>query len=176
MHVQSEEIEDLAFTVNYIHKEISDDYQSRVEEGWNTWQRLDSEYRDYIDPYLQAWNHNLELSYGTLYSKLDGTLPFTLDMQINFAKPPTVSQVVVWLPSDDQSVEFLAEQLLSLATFFKEKEIRIDMISMTLRYEANRMNEMGVYEFPTELILDNPNLINDLQDFIKKDIEATEKK
>lgn len=175
--VSSDTSQDLAFTVYYYsnEKKIADDYDYRVKEGSNTWARLDSEYDAFIDPFFQKFSTQIELSYATL-TKNEEISYYELDTTFNFYNPPVETSAIVWLTDQPSTIDNLAQHLTLLAQFFTDEKIRIDYYSLTLRNDQDHQHELSVFNFPRTKILNNPNLVQDLQQSIDDMNEADKEK
>lgn len=169
--------EDEAYTVSYYaaRKEYDDDYRWRVIDRYNTWSRLEMEYRSFIDEQLAAYPIEFELSFGTLDQEMTQIHHLELNSEIDFYNPPLNTSLIVWIQSEQITVDELEKQLIDLYTHFQRRGIRIDDISLTLRNADNHSEDLMVHNFLTERILENPNLREELQANIDKIYNSDEK-
>lgn len=133
---------------------ITDDYESRVLDKWNTADRIGRDYTNAVNNILEAQSfpYNKEIGYGFIefiprefkdepfvpkYAII--TEDLVLDATYDIAELGSKSgKVVLWLKSETVSHEKLAEILLDLKKIFDTAGVKFYEIDLTLEPSMNK--------------------------------------
>lgn len=140
--------QDSSFTVNtnMIGRILYNDYKLRVNDRWNTAQRLDTQYRKQVDNLLEKLKYNVTLGYGTLeFDVEEGEAlakdavrqsDLELDKIYNIQEiARTNGHLVVYIDSDNISLEKASEILLEIKKLCDENKIKFYKTDFTLQNE-----------------------------------------
>lgn len=157
--VQSKDSIDTNFSIfsGINGKVIMDSYEDNVLSYWNTYIRLDEDYRNIVEPLIE---NNLEYNFDMVIAGLDkldkDSEKLTLDMKFDINDIPLDEYVTVYLYTDNLTWENVAETALCLDNFLKEHNLNIEKYTVVLKptseIEEKKGEYWGVYDFPKNLL------------------------
>lgn len=153
--VQSKSSIDTHFYVNYnwLGEVKGDTYEAEVTSHWNTYQRLEQEYRELVDKsWLNKEFHLTEndILFGTLQDisevekKSDGTnlySPYGLNIpELKLDYPYHIQDIgkkagtiVIYIPDQDVSIKRAAELMLQIKTYLDQKNVSFYALDFVLQ-------------------------------------------
>lgn len=156
---KSKESVDTHFTVYCTMggKVTADDFEDRIPSGWNTYTRIEKEYREFVTPIIES---NLPYDFYIVLADLErlekpaAKLP--LDMNLDVYNVPLAAYVTVYLYTDDVSWDNVAGTALELDGLMQENSLAVDQYTVVLKpgspEEEKKGESLGIYDFPQELL------------------------
>ena len=139
---------------------LRDSYETDVLSGWNTWQRIDSEYRNMTDKIFEApdYPYISHIDFGSLKMKMaDSEIgasgldygismeDLELDRKYDIKKlAKTAGHITVYIQDEEISVEKACEVLLGLKKIFDDADVpfyAIDFVLLKPRKDDGTPNE-----------------------------------
>lgn len=170
---QSQISEDTYFNLYYTNGKVTDAYEGDVLSGWNTFERLDDEFRIIVEPMIEE---KMSYDFDMVIAGIDKEDEFssgalTLDMDFDLHNIPLSTYVTVYVFSDDVSWDNIAKVAVELDNLMIENEIKIDQYDVILKPTSEKVEKkgesLGVYDFPQELLAQD-NLPKVLQEYFEK--------
>ena len=189
VNIKSPSSKDTYFSVNYNlwGKVGYDNYSSRVRDGFNTWNRVNSEYRDVVDEIIENLPYESDINYGEIQplDKGDDILQFGLDMaKLELDKEYDIKEigskhgkVVLYVYLDEITIEKASEVLLEVKKQFDAKNQSFYAIDLVLRQPQNKdiKDWQDTESIRIECFLSSDIEEKGLTDKIQKNIIETEK-
>ena len=120
-----------------------DNYTSYVEDRFNTWQRISSDYRSATDEIINALPYRSDIAFGEIKTldRGDGDLEFGLDMtSLELDKEYDLydlgskyGEITLYVYVEDISVDAAAEVLLEVKKRFENQKQSFYVINLVLR-------------------------------------------
>ena len=150
--------EDTHFEVTYVKGNVSDYYKYDVPTMWNTFQRLDEEYRNKVEPIIAD---NMPYQFDMIIGGLDkegsyGDGKLSLDIAFDLGNMPLSQYVTVYVYAENLSWDNVAKMALELDALLMANGFTIDQYDVILEKPAGEEDKpkesLGVYEFPRKLL------------------------
>ena len=166
--VSSPDSIDTHFTldISMTGKILYDRYESHVLSGFNTWQRMDTEYRQAVDRVLETLPYSFSIAYGTLAEKSDeesgyGLEKLELDYNYDIWKLGSeAGKIVLYLDADTADAKTAAQILTDVRNAFDASGVSFRAIDLELQAGDNHFNVRNVSQF----LLDQPSLAESLEE------------
>lgn len=145
-YIQSLSSQDTYFDVDYsIRGKIKyDNFSTRVSDGFNTWQRINSEYREVTDEIIEQLPYETDIEYGEIQTLEKGNSPlkFGVDMaSLELDKLYDTNElgrqygkITLYVNTEEVTPEKAAEVLQEVKKQFDEHNQSFYAIDLVLRY------------------------------------------
>ena len=160
--ITSQESADLNFYLSLSRsgKLNYDSYESDVQNGFNTWIRLDLELREMGRGILEN-ELPFEIIHGSFSFEKDAFEPglLTHGMVLDIMNPPLPISVNVDIMDKDVSYEKAAEVLTSVGDVVLQKGYPVSFYNLKIEYKSEDQNSKGsykslfIYNIPSDLLL-----------------------
>lgn len=152
-----------------------DNYETYVLGKYNTWCRINDEYRELIDRVIEKdFPYETDIAFGEIIEKGDDFTGLEIDMEIDvneYAK--NVGKLVIYSDSETITENVLAERLLKIKEIFDKNNVKfysIDCVVQTpLKEDKKGRESISVREFLYQDIYEDG-----LLDRVKKNVKETE--
>lgn len=134
-----------------------DDYAEAVLGGRNTFDRISDEYRDLVEPLIEAGlQYDIEILIADLNIPEDFILEnLPLDMEFDIHQNPLPAYVTLYVASDSLSWEQVAEVATELDSVMRQHNLPVAEYTVVLQLlteEEKPGESLGAYDFPPELL------------------------
>lgn len=118
-----------------------------VESGWNTWERLDGEYRALVDTVLESpeFPYNVHISYGTLWMEHEYGEPW----------PPYLLFDDLELDGD-YDVRALGKACGKIVLYVRQDEVSADAAARILLETRRALDEVNIPFYCIDFVLEHP--------------------
>lgn len=132
-------------------KVVRDSYEDDVLSGWNTYQRIDEEYRKTVENVFSTEEFPIEseIDFGTI-ELLDENAPARFD------EPDYGVQLDELELDKKYDIKELAETTGHIVYYVEEKEITFENASEYLMIIKNELDEVGIPFYAIDFVLQNP--------------------
>lgn len=137
---------------------LRDDYDSYVRSGWNTMQRISSEYASAVETLIHS---QLDWEQDMVIAQLneDGSYPLSslqLDMNYDIFSGEIPGSVTVYLYARELTWKSVAEAAVELDRLLEKNQLAAQEYTVVLKpltaKEEQKGECLGVYNFPRELL------------------------
>lgn len=159
--------------MDYLARLKYDGYKEDVESKWNTRQRLDEEFSNYVENIIREnLNYDFNMVVPSTFSDEEEDLSWLeIDMVFDLHDIPLEQDLALYIYEEDRSWERLAQVMLEVDGLMEENKIDIVKYTINLEEEwdkkSNERDTLGVYDFPKEDI-DSKELAKILEEFFYK--------
>ena len=148
-HIKSKSSKDTYFSVKYnsFGKVGYDNFESYVGDRFNTWRRIDGEYREKTDEVIENLDVDTDIAFGGLETSDKGNnmLDFGIDMKsLELDKDYDLGElgskygkITLYVYDNEVSVDKMAEVLLKVKEKFDEGNASFYAIDLVLRSHRN---------------------------------------
>lgn len=133
---------------------IQDDYENVVNK-WNTWSRLEMQYRKYVELVLQKEEPYHDIRYGTLKSLDDMSQKEKDEMILN----------------KEYDISELGKKYGSIVYYVNDQQVNIDKVCEYLMKIKKSFDQNNVTFYSIDFVLENNNERLELISFLYKDID-----
>lgn len=138
-------------------KVVMDNYKENVLSGWNTFLRMDEEFRKFVEPLIQS---KLPYDFDMVIAGLDkpeeepGML--SLDMEFDIYNLPLEAYITIYIYTEDMSWDKVAKTTLELEELIEKNNLNVGKYTVVLNpitaKSEKKGESLGIYDFPKELL------------------------
>lgn len=178
VHARSKTSIDTHFSMSFTGrgKLVYDDYEDRVLGKFNTWERVNTAYRDLVDTVLEHdFPYESEIDYGEILDKHKGLHEFEVDKEYDIKEMGREKgNVVLYITSDILDAETLTKALLEIKGLFDQRQVPFYSINLVIRTPRSE-NNIGRESIEVQGFLYRDIYEEDLQERVNENIYKTKK-
>lgn len=168
--VSLENSKDIYFSIIYdgLGKMLTDNYESSKEGNWNTFRRLDEEYRKRVDEVLMADDFSLKqdnIQYGSIVSINDTGWSFDFginEQELIVDKEYDLKDIgkqggaiIFYYEDEDISIENISYHILTLKEYLDENDVSFYALNFVLEDPTNIDNNVYVMIRSSDIYVEN---------------------
>ena len=152
-HIRSESSIDSSFSfrISMGGRLEWDDYENAVLSGWNTWQRLDREYREMTDKVFESAQFPFESD--ICFGSLDKMLPDNALDEPEVELPEPGEELV---PDKEYNMQELGSRYGELTVYVQDEEVTAERAAEVLLELRKLMDARGVPFYLIDFVLEKP--------------------
>jgi len=134
-----------------------DNYDEAVLGGRNTFNRISEEYRDFVEPLIEAGlPYDIQILIANLSMPEESSLAdLPLDMEFDVYQNPLPAYVTLYVASDSLSWEQVAKVATELDSVMRQHKLPVEQYTVVLQIltdEGKPGESLGAYDFPPKLL------------------------